>query len=386
MSSDSELGNGKTCFVVGPIGSRLDPRGTDGRLRYEEALQMWENVFEPACDQFDLRPIRADKIADPGEIPEQIFLHLRDSDLVIADVTGGNANVMYELGLRHTRDRMTIQLGEYGRLPFDINTIRTIQFRRSEGGLVEARDALTEAIRLSLSGQGRPVTATRLWNELATADLAAVTAAVERSTQVDSLDVDSPDEPGFMDILADGEAALTEVAEILGRASDAMAQTGSLSEEAGAEIAQSDAQGLGFAGRLQIARRLAANLQAPADSLNSAAADFFDRVARMDVMMKYMISHWEEDPADLEDSRGFGYGFLSLLDSTADSEQGVRAMIQGVRTLKKIARDLASVGSSIEVSMNKILQGMAVMMTWRDPLTLLFTRPVEGAADQAQPE
>lgn len=117
-----------------------------------------------------------------------------------------------------------------------------------------------------------------------------------------------------------------------------------------------------------------------------AAADFFDRVARTDVMMKYMIYHRKEDPADLEDSRGFGDGFLSLLDSTADSEQGVRAMIQGVRTLKKIARDLASVGSSIEVSMNKLLQGMAVMMTWRDPLTLLFTRPVEGAADQAQPE
>jgi hypothetical protein len=85
---------------------------------------------------------------------------------------------------------------------------------------------------------------------------------------------------------------------------------------------QSDAEGLGFAARLQIARRLATTLQAPADSLNSA--DFFDRVARMDVMMKYMISHWEEDPADLEDSRGFGDGFLSLLDSTADGEQGVR--------------------------------------------------------------
>lgn len=97
MPSDAELGQGKTCFAIGPIGSRLDPRGTEGRVRYEEALQMWENVFEPACAQFGLRPIRADRIADPGEIPEQIFLHLRDSDLVIADVTGGNANVMYEL-------------------------------------------------------------------------------------------------------------------------------------------------------------------------------------------------------------------------------------------------------------------------------------------------
>lgn len=41
-------------------------------------------------------------IAEPGEITEQVFQRLRDDDLVIADVRGGNANVMYELGLRHT--------------------------------------------------------------------------------------------------------------------------------------------------------------------------------------------------------------------------------------------------------------------------------------------
>ncbi|MDQ1718085.1 MAG: hypothetical protein QOE89_2038, partial [Pseudonocardiales bacterium] len=213
MTADVELGEGKTCFVAGPIGSRLDPRGTAGRVRYEEALQMWDNVFEPACEQFGLSPIRADRIADPGEIPEQIFLHLRDSDLVIADVTGGNANVMYELGLRHTRDRMTIQLGEYDRLPFDINTIRTIQFKRSEGGLIEARDSLIESIRSSLIGEGKPVTATRLWNELALADAATVTAAVERSIEPDPAEEIAVDEPGFMDLLADGELALQEMSE-----------------------------------------------------------------------------------------------------------------------------------------------------------------------------
>ncbi|WP_310526584.1 hypothetical protein, partial [Nocardioides sp.] len=63
---------------------------------------MWENVFEPACEMFGLTPVRADKISEAGDIPEQIFTYLRDADIVIADVTGGNANVMYELGLRHT--------------------------------------------------------------------------------------------------------------------------------------------------------------------------------------------------------------------------------------------------------------------------------------------
>lgn len=188
---------------------------------------------------------------------------------------------------------------------------------------------------MSLSGQVRPVTATRLWNELATADLATVTAAIERSAETDGLEDDAPVEPGFMDILADGEAALSEVGEILSRATEAMNEIGTLSQEAGAEIAQSDAQGLGFAGRLQIARRLATNLQSPADSLDSAAVDFLDRVGPMDVMIKYMITPWEEVPEDLEESREFGHSFLFLLDSAEESEGGVRGMLQGARALKK---------------------------------------------------
>jgi hypothetical protein len=96
-NDDIQLGNGKTCFIVGPIGDRLEPAGTPGKLRYENAAQMWELVFEPACAVFGLTPIRADKIAEYGDIPEQVFTYLRDADIVIADLTGGNANVSMNL-------------------------------------------------------------------------------------------------------------------------------------------------------------------------------------------------------------------------------------------------------------------------------------------------
>ncbi len=370
--SDVDLGAGKTCFLAGPIGSRLDPRGTEGRAKYEEALQMWEEVFEPACAQFGLSPIRADRIADPGDIPEQIFLHLRDSDLVIADVTGGNANVMYELGLRHTRDRLTIHMGEHGRLPFDINTIRTIQFRRSEGGLIEARDNLIAAIRTALLGNTNLVTATRLWNELAVADTASVTAAVQQSLTDDPDDLDSLDEPGFMDLLADGESALTEVTEVLGRASAAMAETGTLSEAAGERTAQSDARGGGFGGRLLVARQLASDLRAPTEVLEISAGEFLERVQRMDAMMQYMFSRWQQDSSDVEDSREFAEGMLSLIDAAEDSESGINQMIQGTRTLRGIARDFNPVAKSIVVSLNRMLQGTAIIVAWREPLRTIF--------------
>ena len=141
--------------MIGPIGTRFAPHGTDDRLKYENGIQTWEHVFEPACQRFGMQPLRADKLAQPGEITEQVFALLRDVDVVIADLTGGNANVMYELGLRHTRDMITLQIGEYERLPFDVNTIRTIQFRRTEAGLMDARESLVEALHASLQVRRR---------------------------------------------------------------------------------------------------------------------------------------------------------------------------------------------------------------------------------------
>jgi hypothetical protein len=156
---------------------------------------LWEYVVEPACSAHNLDPVRADKIAHPGEITEQIFRLLRDADVVIADLTGGNPNVMYELGLRHTRDKITVQLGENERLPFDINTIRTIRFRRTERGLVEARDLLIEVLGAALDGSGSPVTATRVWSEAPTGEDVVAAARLDAARLGDAA-VNDPEDDG----------------------------------------------------------------------------------------------------------------------------------------------------------------------------------------------
>src|SRR4051794_24071560 len=152
-----------TCFVIGPIGNRHASHGSPEKETYEESLRVMEEVIQPACARVGLTPVRADGLARAGEITEQIFHRLREDDVVIADLTGANANVMYELGLRHTRDKLTVQIGEFGRLPFDVNVIRTIQFSRSPVGLINARDELIQVLEAGLAGEFDPVTATRVW-------------------------------------------------------------------------------------------------------------------------------------------------------------------------------------------------------------------------------
>ena len=208
---------------------------------------------------------------------------------MIADVTGGNPNVMYELGLRHTKNKLTIQLGERERLPFDITVIRTIQFKRSETGLVEARESLEKAIRTGLERGPQPVTATRVWLE-----------AEEMPSSVGSSDIPEEQEqedPGFLDMMAEAEEALPLLGQVADNLTIAFEGLNPLTDEMTREIAKSDARGGGAAGRLRVVQNFAQRLEEPANDIEQSAANFVGELTRMAPGISYQIGLIEEDPS-----------------------------------------------------------------------------------------
>lgn len=111
----------KDCFVIAPIG---EPE-SDERKRSDQILSY---VIEPAVQRLGYKPIRADNISEPGIITTQIIQHIIDDPLVVADLSGRNPNVFYELALRHALRRPYVQLIQRGeRIPFDVAAIRTIE-------------------------------------------------------------------------------------------------------------------------------------------------------------------------------------------------------------------------------------------------------------------
>jgi hypothetical protein len=122
----------KKCFVVAPIGSAE----SDIRKRSD---QVFEFLLQPILEGFGYEAIRADMINHPGIITSQIIEHLVNDELVVADLTGSNANVLYELAVRHTVRKPVIQIMAAGeRLPFDIGQSRTIFFNYQELSNVES--------------------------------------------------------------------------------------------------------------------------------------------------------------------------------------------------------------------------------------------------------
>lgn len=135
------MADSKTCFVISPIGE------PDSEIR-ERSNQMLRHVIRPSVESQGYEAVRADEIAEPGIITSQVIEHVVESPLVIADLTGSNANVFYELAVRHASQKPIIQLIQRGEsIPFDVAGTRTIQIDLSDlDSVEEAKNAIQSQI------------------------------------------------------------------------------------------------------------------------------------------------------------------------------------------------------------------------------------------------
>lgn len=131
-------GEGKKCFIITPIGD-------EESSTFRKARGVIESVIKPLLNEYgfdDVRP--AYEINMSGTINTQIINGIIESDLVIANLTGNNPNVMYELCLRHVVAKPIIQICEKGTtLPFDIKDNRTIFFQNDMLGVNELRENMS---------------------------------------------------------------------------------------------------------------------------------------------------------------------------------------------------------------------------------------------------
>lgn len=105
-------------------------------------------VIREAADAAGLRSFRADAISSAGSIIDQIFESIAKSGLVVADLTGRNQNVMYELGLANAMGKDTVLLSqEIDDVPFDVRSQRVLTYKPSLKSMRELRDRLIDAFR-----------------------------------------------------------------------------------------------------------------------------------------------------------------------------------------------------------------------------------------------
>lgn len=121
----------KKCFVVCPIGEE----GSETRLN---ADKLFKYIIKPVCEVCEFNPVRVDQQNDANSITQTIIEALDNSELVIADISGHNPNVFYEMGYRARTKKPMIHLKKKGEtLPFDVTTIRTLEYDLTDLDSVE---------------------------------------------------------------------------------------------------------------------------------------------------------------------------------------------------------------------------------------------------------
>ena len=131
----------KNCFVIMPFSKT--------ELCTEKD---WDDVFyllrKPAVEKAGYNYVCKRNDQHVGSIIKSIMKNLNSADLVIADLTNQNANVFYELGVRHTLNTPTILITQNSEhVPFDLQDYKFIEYNRLTGGVKKLKKDIKNAIK-----------------------------------------------------------------------------------------------------------------------------------------------------------------------------------------------------------------------------------------------
>jgi hypothetical protein len=144
----------RACFVIMPFGQPFD--------RY------YMNIFVPAITEVGLKPFRADSIFSPSTIMADVWRLTKQAVVVLADVTGRNPNVFYELGLAHAAGKpVVIVTNSVEDIPFDLKGLRVIEYdKQNEDWGAALKEDITIAIKATLDDPYRAVPTIFLDNQI----------------------------------------------------------------------------------------------------------------------------------------------------------------------------------------------------------------------------
>ena len=144
----------QACFVIMPFGQPFD--------RY------YLNIFVPAITAVGLKPLRADSIFSSSTIMADVWRFTRQAFVVLADVTGKNPNVFYELGLAHAAGKpVVIITNSLEDVPFDLKGLRVIEYdKQNEAWGTTLKESIIAAIKATLDDPERAIPAIFLERQL----------------------------------------------------------------------------------------------------------------------------------------------------------------------------------------------------------------------------
>lgn len=101
---------------------------------HDPFTSIFEEQIKPAAQKNSLKAVKADDISSNKPVMEDVWRYLNQARLVVADLSGSNPNVFYELGMAHTLGKEVIMIAQHLTVvPFDVGHIRFIRYEYPSG-------------------------------------------------------------------------------------------------------------------------------------------------------------------------------------------------------------------------------------------------------------
>jgi hypothetical protein len=127
-----------SAFVLSPIDPEFD--------------EVYSQLIRPALEQEGFQVARADEL-DLQNIMAAIMHGIQSADLIIAEITTRNPNVMYELGIAHALEKPVAMLTQdIDQVPFDLRSYRVIKYSPHFASVGTLTTTLREIAKATVAG------------------------------------------------------------------------------------------------------------------------------------------------------------------------------------------------------------------------------------------
>ena len=319
----SDTSSKPLAFVIMPFDEGFDPIYTD--------------FLDPVLRGAGFEVKRADDILNQQHILKDILEGLHDSDLIVADLTGANPNVFYELGLAHAFRKHVILLTEnIDDVPFDLRGYRLIEYDTHFARFGKARLRLAEMTQATLEGKvsfGSPVTDF----------IPGESETPQVKTTANSDQPDSDDDGGFLDHLLAVNDFYDGVTNIMGEVNqDLQVMTGAL-QVATRELSNiSDNPNASSPTAMRsVCRRLAERIKQFADKLQTANNMYASKAQNSENSLEFVLSFTLDQANEGQPVVDEQLSSLRKLRTQAMGAHGsILGMAQSMDALPRIERHL----------------------------------------------
>jgi hypothetical protein len=178
---------------------------------------------------------------------------------------------------------------------------------------------------------------------------------------------DDSDSPGFMEIVAEAEAAFPAWVKTMEGLTSTLNEIGTLTDTFAEEMQQVDPR-KGMAGRLQVTRRFAASLMDPAERAKELGQDFASQVVRIDPAVESIVAVAEADPEEIERQQAteFIKSVSELANTTTEASIGLRELIRALDQNSSMSREMRKPIRVLKTGLNAVLDAQGVVTGWEE--------------------